>query len=119
MAFFPLLTNCEMPNQQSYAYLFIEIAMMLVVWAVAYATNSGRTLVTRRYIAISVLLYCLWLVLDLLAVARGVFDFPAQGNLPFRILGLPVEEHLFFPLHTAVIWMLVLLGIERRGTGDS
>ena len=91
------------------AYLTVEAAMFLGIWIVAYSTSSWHTFKTKRLIFIIAALYCLWVALDLVAVARGVFWFPSEGNLPLRILTLPLEEHLFFPLHTATIWMVLLL----------
>ena len=103
-------------EHQNYAYFLIELAMASGAFGIAYSTRTLTTFTTWRFLAVNGFLYILWLSLDLLAVSRGVFLFPTDGNLPFRILGLPLEEHLFFPLHTAVVWSFVLLAL---GTSES
>jgi lycopene cyclase domain-containing protein len=111
---FTLLTKGEVVAEQTFAYSFIEAAMFMGIWIVGYSTGALKTLTTRRFMTLTVSLYSLWIVLDLCAVALGIFRFPPEGNLPLRIVGLPIEEHLFFPLHTMVIWMLLLLSIGSK-----
>jgi hypothetical protein len=100
---------------QHYAYFFIEAAMFIAVCVIAYVTGALPTFATKRFLLIVAALYSFWVSLDCAARLYSVFSFPPDGNLPLRILGLPLEEHLFFPLHTATIWVfLVLVGGQRH-----
>ena len=99
---------------QNLTYLGAEVACLAGLALLAYSTLAARTLVTKRFMAIAVALYCLWVAIDLVAVSSGVFYFPPEGSLPIRVLGLPLEEHLFFPIHTAAVWLLILLGSKSR-----
>jgi lycopene cyclase domain-containing protein len=58
----------------------------------------------------------MWVFWDLLAFQLGVFQFPPGGSLPPRILGLPLEEHLFFLVHTITLWALLLVAESAKPT---
>lgn len=100
---------------QQYSYFFIEAAMLIAILVIAYVTGALTTFATKRFLLIVAALYLFWVSLDCSARFYSVFSFPPDGTVPLRILGLPLEEHLFFPLHTATIWVfLVLVGGQRH-----
>ena len=92
---------------------------MLAAWVTIYSLGAARTLATRRFLATLLLLYLGWIAWDMLAVSLSVFRFPPNGNLPFRLLGVPLEEHLFFLVHILVVWALILLAESARPILDS
>lgn len=96
-------------NGQNLSYLLFELAGLAAALLVLFSLGVERTLVTRRFLLLTASLFCGWLLWDLLAVYLGVFIFPKEGNLPFRVAGLPVEEYLFFFFHPMVTWAVVII----------
>jgi lycopene cyclase domain-containing protein len=95
--------------EQSLSYLFFELAAVFCAWLALYSLGALRTLATKRFLFLAAALYVFWVGWDLLAASLGVFLFPMKGSLPIRIMGLPLEEHLFFLVHTIAVWSLVVI----------
>jgi lycopene cyclase domain-containing protein len=94
---------------QNFSYCLFETAGITASLLIIYSLGAIRTLATRRFLAVVVAQYSVWITWDYLAVELGVFYYPHEGNLPLRVLGLPLEEHLFFPFHSLLSWAVVLL----------
>ena len=105
-------------DQQNFSYLFFEVAGLFAALSVIYALGAARTLLTRRFAIVMAGLYGMWLSWDMLAISLEVFQFPTRGNLPIRLLGIPLEEHLFFLVHALVTWALLLLAEPTRPSTD-
>lgn len=89
------------------AYLWLELASFLGVWLLSYGTFEWRSILCPRFVRLATALYAIWLTLDACAVAAGIWYFPSEGSLPIRLLGLPLEEHLFLVLHTVLTFILL------------
>ncbi len=103
---------------QNLSYFVFELFVLLGVGLVAHSLGIVYTVATRRFITVAAALYVFWVVLDVIAVRMGVFVFPARGNLPIRVLGLPLEEHLFFIVHVVAIWIVVLVADAAKPIGE-
>lgn len=105
--------------QQNFSYLLFELSALLCAWLALYSIGAVRTLLTRRFLSVAACLYAFWVGWDFIAVKLGVFQFPATGSLPLRIAGLPVEEHLFFLVHTISVWALVVITETAKHSSES
>jgi len=83
-------------------YLITELAIMTMVLLMKPRGLRWSTFLSWRYLAITAGLFFFWLVLDLIALALGLWYFPEGGTFPVRILGLPLEEYGIFLIHTFV-----------------
>lgn len=102
--------------EQNLSYLTFELAGLFGALLVIYSLGGIRTLISRRFMTLLASLSALWISWDYLAVYLDVFRFPREGNLPLRILGLPLEEHLFFFVHVITIWTIVLIAESTKPT---
>ena len=109
-----LLTEREAILDSRFAYLFMELACVLGVWLLAAGSFSWRLLASKRFLLPAIALYALWTVLDVLAVRFRIWWFPLEGSIPIRLLGLPLEEHVFLILHTILTMMLLSLLLETE-----
>ena len=98
------------------AYLFVELALLLTILGFCHGAFEWCELLSRRIGGRLLLLFVLWLVVDLVAVRLGLWAFPQGGTLSFRFLGLPLEEYILFWLHTLLTFMLVRLFEAREPT---
>jgi lycopene cyclase domain-containing protein len=96
-------------TSQNLSYALFDLSGTAGALLVIYSIGALKTLTTRRFLFVLTGQYLLWIAWDYLAVRLGVFSFPPEGNLPIRILGLPAEEHLFFPFHSILTWAVVVL----------
>jgi lycopene cyclase domain-containing protein len=101
-------------NSQNFSYVLFEAAGITAALLILYSLGAIRTLATKQFLGILAGQYLLWIAWDFLAVELGVFYFPPEGNLPFRFLGLPMEEHLFFPFHSLLSWAVVVLAHSAK-----
>ena len=94
---------------QNFSYALFELAWIFIIWLIIFSLGATRTLVTKRLLSVVAGLYAVWIIWDLVAVRLGVFYFPESGNLPLRVFNIPLEEHLFFVVHSFCAWALVLI----------
>jgi lycopene cyclase domain-containing protein len=105
-------------TEQNFSYAVFEVAGVVASWLVAYSLGAACTWLTRRFVGVVTCLYVLWLSWDMLAIQLDVFRFPAEGSLPIRVLGIPLEEHLFFVVHAVTIWTLILIAESAKPIED-
>jgi lycopene cyclase domain-containing protein len=96
-------------TSQNFSYILFDLAVTTGALLVLYSLNALTTMATKRFLAILIAQYLFWISWDYLAIRLGVFRFPREGNLPVRIAGLPLEEHLFFPFHSLLTWAVVIM----------
>ncbi len=94
------------------SYLIAELALLTLGLLLKPEHIRWASFLERRFLATAAGLYFFWLALDLAAVRLGLWFFPIEGTLPWRLLGLPLEEHGIFLIHTILCY--VLLGLVRR-----
>jgi lycopene cyclase domain-containing protein len=94
---------------QNFSYGLFELAFAVASFLVIFALGASASLATKRFGVVLAVQYLVWIAWDYLAVRFDVFRFPREGSMPFRLFGLPMEEHLFFPLHSLVTWSGVIL----------
>ena len=110
-------------TEANFSYLLFELAGLVAALLVLTSLGITKTLLTKRFMMVLAALYGLWICWDLFAVHLGVFHFPETGSLPFRLVGLPIEEHLFYGFHVIVIWAVVEIAETSKpmlssGDGD-
>jgi lycopene cyclase domain-containing protein len=91
----------------SSAYLFLELAILAYVVGFGWEHWTTKELFSAPILSAALSLSAVWFALDQIAVALGLWSFPAGGTMPVRILSLPIEEYLIFFLHTLVCFVLV------------
>ncbi len=78
-------------------YLLLLVCITLVPALMSRSPNlpltSGKGALTRAMLSVSVFFWC-W---DIIATARGHWWFNEEYVLGIGLLGLPLEEWLFFP----------------------
>ena len=94
-----------MPVQAS--YLLLELAVLAYLLGFSYEYWRFRRLFSRTFFFPAVSLAVIWFSVDSLALHLALWEFPSEGNLPLRLLGLPLEEYILFFLHTLVCFILV------------
>ena len=91
----------------AYSYFFIQMGLLATVMVVTWKSDVWRELVqpvqARRIARVTML----WWTVDIIAVRLGLWSFPIGATLPFRLLGLPIEEFLGLLTHTLVTFLLV------------
>jgi lycopene cyclase domain-containing protein len=96
------------------AYLFIEVGVVVFFLAFCWESRRLGDLRSWRFWRPALALAGFWFLIDETAVALGLWSFPSEGTLPFRIGSLPLEECLLFFVHTLICAMaLRFLRIER------
>ena len=93
--------------QTAHTYLFVELGLLATAAAVTWRSEVWRDLVRPIYARRILSLTALWVLVDVIAVRMGLWNFPDGGTLPFRAIGLPVEEFLGLLTHTLVTFVLV------------
>ena len=94
---------------QNFSYVLFEIAWIFIISLIIFSLGAISTLATKRFLSVVVGLYAIWITWDFIAISFGVFHFPDEGSLPARIFNIPIEEHLFFVVHSYCAWALVLI----------
>jgi lycopene cyclase domain-containing protein len=100
---------------QELSYGLFEIAIFLACWLVVYSVGASSSVLTCRFALLTLAIYLVWLGWDLAAIRAGVFVFPADGSLPVRLLGVPLEEHAFFFVHAFACWSAVVAAEATQG----
>jgi lycopene cyclase domain-containing protein len=83
-------------------YLFAELAIMVMTLLIKPRSVPWRLFTSKRFIIMATGLFCIWWIVDLIALALGLWYFPPSGTFRIRLLGLPVEEYGIFLVHTVV-----------------
>jgi len=86
---------------QSSAYVFLELATLVFFVGFGWQYFKLADFV-RRYGRAAAGIAIVWFLVDQIALRFGIWQFPAGGTLPVRVLGLPLEEYLLFFVHTAI-----------------
>jgi lycopene cyclase domain-containing protein len=97
----------------TYAYLFLELAIVAYVIGFGWEHWNLKQLFSRPIIGAALCLAMVWFTLDQIAVSLELWTFPAAGTVAIRFFSLPIEEYLIFFLHTVVCLVLV----ERYSQG--
>ena len=93
-------------------YLIAELAIAMMVLLMKPRQVQWRIFYSRRFITTAMGLFLVWLALDQIALAIGLWHFPQEGTFPVRIFGLPLEEYGIFLIHTVVC--IVILGVIKE-----
>ena len=91
----------------SSAYLFFELAVFVFLLGFGWEHWNLRDLASRLFWIPAVCLASLWFLMDQIAVRLSLWMFPEDGSLPIRLFSLPIEEYLFFFLHTLICYIFV------------
>ena len=91
----------------TYAYLFLEFAIVAYVIGFGWEHWSLKELFSGPILSAALGLAVVWFILDQIAVSLGLWNFPARGTMPVRFFSLPIEEYIIFFLHTVVCFVLV------------
>lgn len=83
-------------------YLFIELAIVVYLVGFGWEQWDLKELFNRFFLLAAIGLACFWFLLDQLAVALSLWEFPVNGSLSIRLYSLPIEEYVLFFLHTLV-----------------
>lgn len=89
------------------SYLFLEVAVVLFAMLVTMGRVRWSFLATRWFVTRAAVLGVFWLAVDQVALGLGLWAFPEGGSLPFRLLGLPVEEYALFVMSSVVCAVIV------------
>lgn len=92
---------------QGYSYLYLEVCVLAMVLAFWNGRLSWKVLYQNGFLHGTLILFLLWTVVDQIAIALALWEFPAEGNLPIRILGLPIEEYCIFILHAILTFAII------------
>lgn len=92
---------------RSSAYLFIEMSVLLYLLGFGWERWSIRELLTRAFWLPASILAGVWFAIDQVAVRIGIWTFPSNGTLPYRLFFLPIEEYMLFFLHTFMCFVLL------------
>lgn len=98
----------------SHAYLFLEFAIALFFISFGGTRELIEEVRSKTFWIVVGGLAGLWLLIDHIAVGFGLWAFPPGGTLHFRAMGLPLEEHLLFFLHSFLCLLLLQLMGSRR-----
>jgi lycopene cyclase domain-containing protein len=94
---------------RGFSYVLLEIGVFGTVVAMTWGRPEWHRLRTRWFLVRAIPLFALWCVVDYIALALGLWRFPAGGTLPWRIIGLPPEEYFVFILHIVMTYFLVVM----------
>lgn len=89
--------------QTSLSYAFLDAAVLLGVFVLTWQHAIWRTIVSRWFMKRVALLFFGWCIVDWVACSYlHLWQFPAGTTLPFRVIGLPLEEYTVFVVHTVL-----------------
>jgi lycopene cyclase domain-containing protein len=94
-------------SSPSTAYLFLELAIIAYLLGYCWEHLSFKGINRTSLILTATGLAFFWFVIDQVALGLGLWTFPKEGTLPFRLFGLPFEEYVLFFLHTLVCLVLL------------
>jgi len=86
----------------SSAYLFLEVSLLVFLLGFGWEDLRLRSFCSRPFLLSVCGLAVFWFAMDQVAIALGLWTFPAGGTLPIRLLSLPIEEYMLFFFHTLV-----------------
>jgi lycopene cyclase domain-containing protein len=84
------------------AYLFLELALFVYLLGFGWEELRLKDIRSRAFLLPALSLALLWLLIDQIALALGLWNFPQGGTLNSRLLALPVEEYILFFFHSLV-----------------
>lgn len=90
-----------------FAYLGFNLFILLPCLAISLAKDAGPAKKWRNLLTGYATISIIFIVWDILASAAGHWGFSEQYTLQFRLLGLPIEEYLFFftvPFGCMLVW---------------
>ena len=88
-------------------YLLIIVSGILTFWLIAEGRFRWRSVLNRRYALVAIALWVLWTGVEQMVLGLGLWRYPQGGTLAPRFFQLPIEEHLFFFMHTLACAMLL------------
>jgi lycopene cyclase domain-containing protein len=91
----------------STGYLFLELAFTAYILGFGWEFLVHQELRHRSFWLTAFGLACFWFIIDQVALWLGLWTFPENGTLPFRLFSLPPEEYILFFLHTLLCLMLL------------
>jgi lycopene cyclase domain-containing protein len=99
-------------------YLYLQLLVIFVIIPNAVLLYVNRKEIAVRTLLLSLgILFCIAVLWDQLSVRMGIWSFP-QNEIVGSVLGLPVEEYLFFlfvPLLSINIFVLIDTLLKRKG----
>jgi lycopene cyclase domain-containing protein len=99
-------------------YLYLQLLVIFVIIPNAVLLYVNRKEIAVRTLLLSLgILFCIAVLWDQLSVRMGIWSF-SQNEIVGSVLGLPVEEYLFFlfvPLLSINIFVLIDTLLKRKG----
>ena len=87
-------------NDDNLDYIVFEIGVILIIILFCYNKITWKVIISKSFLKIVTVLYFFWLIADLVGVRMRLWAFPEGNNIGIILLGLPIEEHLLFIIHT-------------------
>ncbi len=100
-----------------FTYLIINLLIIIVPLLLSFESKLKFYKNWKYYLLSLSIVSAGYIVWDIYATIRGDWSFSAAHTLPFRFIGLPVEEILFFvtvPYSTLFIYETIQLYIKER-----
>jgi len=101
----------------NYEYLFTLILVLIVSIVVHYRYEV--TLFRKR--ATTILMFLIFIIIgmlwDTIGVERGFWTYPKENNVGIIVLGLPIEEFLFYiiiPYFVLVVYRVLTSNKKRK-----
>jgi|ERR1041385_4110030 lycopene cyclase domain-containing protein len=88
-------------------YLFLELALFVFVVGFGWEQWKLRDLFSGWFLLTALALGVFAFVMDQLAIRLGLWAFPDGAGFSFRLLSMPIEEYLVFPLHTLICFIFI------------
>jgi lycopene cyclase domain-containing protein len=89
-----------------YGYIFLELAALVYLLGFGAPYLRVPTFRRRALLKAAAGLVLMWFILDQIALLLGIWTFPKNGTIQFRLFKLPLEEYLGFLLHTIACYAL-------------
>jgi len=98
--------------QSRYAYLFTEIAGLLIAYTFTSPFVNWKILGTKAVLMRIGILFLIWILVDQIAVHLGIWTFSDHNSISILLLDLPVEEYAIFLLHS--VYCIVFFEMYKR-----
>lgn len=99
-----------------YAYFGFNVFVLVPCLIISLRFSIGPTKKWRQLLAGYGTISLIFIVWDILASAAGHWGFSTRYAIPFRFVGLPIEEYLFFftvPFACMLVWDMLSVSKAR------
>jgi hypothetical protein len=85
------------------SYVFLDAAVVFGALVLTLQHVMWRRLLSKWFLKRAGLLFVAWCLVDWIASDYlRLWQFPAGATLPYRFVGLPLEEYTVFVVHTVL-----------------